>query len=534
MIENVWWASVSWGLGAIQLSLPWLLNADSNSIGGTRSRVPNAASVRAGELARPDTHARLGSGSGVGYGLAAPYAMASLGCGIALLPGAASAWGSVLTVSGLLAGVSWAWREQRHAGREREPRRSPGARWFHGLALAAALGQGLVLGLRGSSHVASAGALSLLAGMIALGAAWAGLSRKPGPRQLGMVSAEAEGAPETGLWRVRSSFHHHVFALGTLALGLAVIVIGGVDLARGIGFVASGPAISPMLLPHILAMHGVSGVLQVTLDYRERLGLSQLQAGDLMQQAERLQSVEAELARLQRELSSKQQLAAVGELAAAIAHEVRNPLAVIVNAVSGLRRTDLPSRERGMLLDIVEEEAGRLNRLVTDLLRFARPVNVRRSRVSLADLANRCRATLKDRFDVEVHVADDPSVWTVDVDPNLFRLVFDNLVANACQAMSSGGTVQVQVDPAELNGSPAARIEIRDQGHGMEPQVLERALDPFFTTRPSGTGLGLPIVQRIVDAHGGQLELDSAEGKGTRVILIVPVRAPEAIASEAS
>jgi signal transduction histidine kinase len=121
---------------------------------------------------------------------------------------------------------------------------------------------------------------------------------------------------------------------------------------------------------------------------------------------------------------------------------------------------------------------------------------------------------------------DDPELQTVWVDPSLFRLVFDNLVENACQAMKSGGTVQILVHRGQLRGEPAVRIEIADSGQGMEQGVRERALDPFFTTRPSGTGLGLPIVHRIIEAHGGEIHLDSEEGQGTTVTLLLPLGPP--------
>ena len=239
-----------------------------------------------------------------------------------------------------------------------------------------------------------------------------------------------------------------------------------------------------------------------------------------------LRSSHAELRVVQSELVTKNQLAAVGELAAAIAHEVRNPLAVIVNAVAGLRRAPGSEEDRGILLSIVDEEAARLNRLVTDLLRFARPVNVKRSPVSLLELANRSRSQATDGHEIVVTIADDPAIQTVWVDPSLFRLVFDNLVQNACQAMKGGGRVDITVTRGNLGMTPAVSIRIKDHGHGMEPEVRERALDPFFTTRPSGTGLGLPIVQRILEAHGGELLIDSQEREGTSVTLNLPLGAP--------
>jgi signal transduction histidine kinase len=316
------------------------------------------------------------------------------------------------------------------------------------------------------------------------------------------------------------------------ALGTSLIVILALinDVALATGLVRNTVA----LLPHVFMLYALGAAGTLLFRYRVAAGQLEQTASSLQQRTEELRHSYAELAQVQSELVTKKQLAAVGELAAAIAHEVRNPLAVIVNAVAGLRRAGIREEDRTMLLDIVDEEAGRLNRLVTDLLRFARPVSVKRSPVSLVELANRCRSGVGDAFEIRVELASDPGVQVVDADPNLFRLVFDNLVSNACQSMGERGIVEIRIDRAELLGQEAARIEISDKGHGMEPQVLERALDPFFTTRPSGTGLGLPIVHRIIEAHGGELLIDSLEGEGTRVVIIVPVHAPPEAAAAAA
>jgi len=310
--------------------------------------------------------------------------------------------------------------------------------------------------------------------------------------------------------------------LPALVTSLVVIIALINDIALATDLVRNTFA----LLPHVFMLYALGAAGTLLFRYRVAAGQLEQTASSLQQRTEELRHSYAELAQVQSELVTKKQLAAVGELAAAIAHEVRNPLAVIVNAVAGLRRAGIREEDRAMLLDIVEEEAGRLNRLVTDLLRFARPVSVKRSPVSLVELANRCRTGVGDAFEIRVELSADSGVQVVDADPNLFRLVFDNLVSNACQSMGESGVVEIRIDRAELLGQAAARIEIRDKGHGMEPQVLERALDPFFTTRPSGTGLGLPIVHRIIEAHGGELLIDSLEGEGTRVVIIVPVHAP--------
>lgn len=229
-----------------------------------------------------------------------------------------------------------------------------------------------------------------------------------------------------------------------------------------------------------------------------------------------------ELRAAQEELVRKEQLAVVGELAAVIAHEVRNPLAIIANAVAGLRKATISREDHETLLSILEEETTRLNRLVTDLLRYARPVNVQRQQLVLADLIERTLTLMKQRksFGVELTVAaKDARIWG---DANLLRQVFDNLVDNAVQAMGPGGTLTVTLRPMTDEGVDGVAVDITDTGEGMDTQVRSRARDPFFTTRPSGTGLGLAIVDRIVDAHGGRFVIDSRAGEGTTVTVFLP------------
>jgi signal transduction histidine kinase len=229
----------------------------------------------------------------------------------------------------------------------------------------------------------------------------------------------------------------------------------------------------------------------------------------------------------QEELLKKEQLAVVGELAAVIAHEVRNPLAIIANAVAGLRRQAISRQDHETLLAILDEETSRLNRLVTDLLRYARPVNLQRSDFSLADVLDRA-VTLasKDRTGIRTELTVDGHDGRTWGDPNLLRQVFDNLIANAVQAMGAGGVLAVRVRAATVDGVYGVAVDIIDTGEGMDTQVRSRARDPFFTTRPSGTGLGLAIVDRIVDAHGGHLSIESRAGEGTTVTVFLPESSP--------
>jgi len=321
--------------------------------------------------------------------------------------------------------------------------------------------------------------------------------------------------------------------IGALLLALAIV--------NDIGLVTGVQVNTLYLYPHVFLVYGFGVATTLLLRYRTTAGQLAQTVTNLQVRTEELRRSNAELSVVQDELVRKQQLAAVGELAAAIAHEVRNPLAVIVNAVSGLRRTALGADDRETLLNIVDEETARLNRLVTDLLRFARPVRVQRSSVSLPELCARARTSLDEDHQLAIEIPDDRELQNVWVDPGLFRLVFDNLVENACQAMKTG-TVRVVVEADELDGIPMVRMDVIDRGQGMESEILERAKDPFFTTRPSGTGLGLPIVQRIMAAHGGEIRLSSSEGEGTTASLFIPkgdgdldlVEGPEAVARRLS
>jgi signal transduction histidine kinase len=248
-----------------------------------------------------------------------------------------------------------------------------------------------------------------------------------------------------------------------------------------------------------------------------------------------------ELRAIRETLLSREQLAAVGELAAVVAHEVRNPLAILGNAVAGLRKESIAATDRATLLEIIDSEATRLNRIVTDLLSFSRPVTLQRGSVQLNDLIDRALKLVSTRTGVNVdHQMLLPSarVWA---DSNLLRQVFDNLIDNAIQAMESGGTLTVRVRSANGDDADIA-VDIIDTGEGMDAAVRGRAKDPFFTTRPSGTGLGLAIVDRIVGAHGGRLEIESRTGEGTKVTVHLPTganeppssRPPPSLSSQAS
>lgn len=245
-------------------------------------------------------------------------------------------------------------------------------------------------------------------------------------------------------------------------------------------------------------------------------------AQELKARSRELRRSYEELRAAQEQLVRKEQLAVVGELAAVIAHEVRNPLAIIGNAVAGLHKPTTSRGDQETLLRILEEETARLNRLVSDLLRFARPVSPQRQHIALLELLERGLAYLQARRPVRVSLVREVKNSSVWGDANLLRQVFDNLMENAVQAMGDDGTLTVRVRATSEDGIDGLAVDIIDTGEGMDTLVRSRARDPFFTTRPSGTGLGLAIVDRIVGAHGGRLLIQSRAGEGTTVTVHLP------------
>lgn len=305
-------------------------------------------------------------------------------------------------------------------------------------------------------------------------------------------------------------------APGLIGLGLLMLALGW-DALRALGW-AVGPPLAPLGFAAL-----VNGVVMTILSRFTALrGQLEGRARQLKDRARDLSRAYAELRAAQDELVKKEQLAAVGELSAVVAHEVRNPLAIISNAVATLRRSGIGEADRETLLTILDEESSRLNRLVSDLLRYARPITLERQLVGVRELVEKGMALAEGKLHLEAELVEPAPTARIWGDPNLLRQVFDNLIANAIQAMESGGVLTVTLAEAELDGVAGVEIQIQDTGEGMDTQVRARALDPFFTTRPSGTGLGLAIVARIVDAHGGVLRIKSKAGAGTVMHVFLP------------
>lgn len=233
-----------------------------------------------------------------------------------------------------------------------------------------------------------------------------------------------------------------------------------------------------------------------------------------------------ELARTQEELVKRERLAALGELAAVVAHEVRNPLGVIFNSLGSLRKLLRPTGDGKMLLDIVEEEADRLDRIVRDLLDFARPNEpaLEAERIDRL-LVDTLQALQGDRVpeNARVELELPPDLPAVRIDARMIRQVLLNLVLNGLQAMPRGGVLRIR--GAEDAGGRTLRLEFVDQGTGVPAELAGRIFEPFFTTKAAGTGLGLAVVKRFVEAHRGSIEFSSQPGRGTTFTLRLPIDA---------
>jgi len=218
----------------------------------------------------------------------------------------------------------------------------------------------------------------------------------------------------------------------------------------------------------------------------------------------------------------RERLAALGELAAAVAHEVRNPLGAIFNAMGELNRHLGNQGEVGTLLSILSEEADRINQIIGDLLDFARPPDLAVDQVSLAGAIEAAAASSVRLPGIEFQCSIAPEVDRLRIDQRQIRQALLNIFNNAVQAMGGKGRILVRAERVERGGGPAVAISIQDSGPGVPLPIRERVFEPFFTTKASGTGLGLAVVKRVAEGHGGGVEVGAGEPHGAVFTLYQP------------
>ena len=227
-------------------------------------------------------------------------------------------------------------------------------------------------------------------------------------------------------------------------------------------------------------------------------------------------------------LVQNEKLAALGQLAAAIAHEVRNPLAVIRSAAQSLGETRAGGQaDSQRACSFITGEADRLGNLVNSLLAFAKPVQIAPRPVTAGELFDRALAIAGEELGAKhlrLRRAEIRGLPSLMADPDLICQVLVGLVANAAAAVPEGGEVALEARTAES----AVELAVADSGPGVPHELRERVFEPFFTTRAKGVGLGLAVARQIVEAHGGRIEVGEGPGGGARFALTLPAARAQA------
>jgi len=227
---------------------------------------------------------------------------------------------------------------------------------------------------------------------------------------------------------------------------------------------------------------------------------------------------------LRREIERSRRLASVGRLAAGVAHEIRNPLSSIKGFATYFKQRyqDVPRDQQ--TADIMIQEVDRLNRVVSQLLEFARPVSVSPKPASLktlvADSVKLIQPQARDK-QITISTRHAAKVDAINIDPDRISQVLLNFYLNAIEAMEPGGKLAIKLSGSEEGDR--LFIQVSDTGPGIAAEDLPKIFDPYFTTKSSGTGLGLAIAHNIVEAMGGTIEVKSEAGKGTTFGLTLPI-----------
>lgn len=230
-----------------------------------------------------------------------------------------------------------------------------------------------------------------------------------------------------------------------------------------------------------------------------------------------------QIQKLEKEIARSQRLASIGRLAAGVAHEIRNPLSSIKGFATyfGERYKDVPEDRK--TAEIMVQEVERLNRVISQLLEFARPVSVKRALASIRDAVTHSLKMIERQAkekNIKIVYAPSGGQDKALMDSDRISQVLLNLYLNAIEAMEVGGVLTVNTFKAD--DRDGILIEISDTGKGISKEELSHVFDPYFTSKQTGTGLGLAIVHRIVELHGGTIKIESHRGKGTKVSIFLP------------
>lgn len=282
-------------------------------------------------------------------------------------------------------------------------------------------------------------------------------------------------------------------------------------------------------LKHVIAM----GFMFFVLGSTGIMGILALQG---------YRSARTSISELKSEIERSRRLAAVGKLAAGVAHEIRNPLSSIKGFATYFRERYINVKDDREVADIMIQEVERLNRAVTQLLEFAKPLPVMAKEINIKELISHSVKLIEHdltKKGIDVQISSRLKKDIIVTDPDRLNQILLNLYLNAMQAMEENGKLSVRLSEAtrttESNSRKKARssesdtqsmvlLEVSDTGKGIDPKDIEHIFDPYFTNRPGGTGLGLAMVYRAIEALGAEITVDSTPGKGTSFFIKLPRR----------
>jgi len=249
---------------------------------------------------------------------------------------------------------------------------------------------------------------------------------------------------------------------------------------------------------------------------------NRVEAKKYQEAAEGLAKANQELVEAEAAMRRSERLAALGQLTAGLAHELRNPLGTIRASAEMLKKVAGGEGVGKEMTEFITSEVDRANSLVTRFLEFARPLPLKPAAADVHEVLDRAAAQFErgpNHPDVSLYKNYDPALAPILIDAEWMERVFFNLISNAAEASPAGGSVTLKTRPAE----GFVEVSVIDRGSGIAPEHRESIFNPFFTTKPSGVGLGLAIVSKIVDEHGGQILVDSEPGKGSVFRVLLPI-----------
>jgi len=308
-------------------------------------------------------------------------------------------------------------------------------------------------------------------------------------------------------------------SLGAIHTGLFVTAIVAIMLATVLGFTVARTIAQPLAaITDVMREMAATGDLtrKIALGHRNRWDDE-----DARLLATTFNTLTDSIARFQRQISQKERLTSLGRLSTVIAHEIRNPLMIIKSSLHVLRRADGGAEATREAIADIDEEVVRLNRIVNEVLDFARPITFE---LTAADLNALCResadAAMASGTGAGIALHLDQAVPEITTDPERLRIALVNLLVNARHAVNGDGEGGVSLTTS-VEGD-RARIVIADRGMGIAPADLPHVFDPYFTTKRGGTGLGLPIAKNIVEGLSGTITVSSDPGRGTQIQLAFP------------